>query len=139
MIDNRLSILALVACDASYRRELDFIARESLASSPDSAGRNEEPFPEHLLLRMKDTGFMIGAGSAAEVRFPGWKLSAVVADSATGFQALVYQNVGTNEALVALTGTNGPNGQDWYANAHLGQTQWTEDCTSPVIPRHPVS
>lgn len=46
----------------------------------------------------------------------------------TGFGFIAYRNEQTNEVIVALRGTDGPNPQDWVANSqHLGWNQWDTD------------
>jgi hypothetical protein len=46
----------------------------------------------------------------------------------TGFGFVAYRNQQTNEVIVALRGTDGPNPQDWVANSqYLGWNQWNSD------------
>lgn len=46
-------------------------------------------------------------------------------DNTTGFKAIAFRNVETNEVILAFGGTDGVNFQDWAANVeHLGWNQW---------------
>ncbi len=51
----------------------------------------------------------------------------VFANENTGFSAVIFRNGGTSEVIVALTGSNSLDAQDWWANLNLGMTQWSNE------------
>jgi hypothetical protein len=49
-------------------------------------------------------------------------------DPNTGFGYIAYRNAQSNEIIIAMRGTDGPNPQDWVANSqYLGWNQWNVD------------
>lgn len=98
---NDLAKLALLASDASY-------FKTDLRGS--------------ALAALLDTTY----GVAPKYSVPsGYFAVAQGVDPNTGFGFIAYQNEQTNEVIVALRGTDGPNPQDWVANSqYLGWNQW---------------
>ena len=48
-----------------------------------------------------------------------------VANQATGFKCVIYQNLETHELIVAMAGTDGTDIKDWWSNVtHYGWNQW---------------
>src|SRR4051794_20591528 len=50
----------------------------------------------------------------------GWETLTLVPDELTGFSAGVFQHIGTNEIVIAYTGTNGVLGPDLIADIASG-------------------
>jgi Ca2+-binding RTX toxin-like protein len=63
-------------------------------------------------------------GGKTEVALGDWILENKQYDSTTGFSGLIFYSADRNEYMVALTGTNGPDSQDWYNNLNYSTTQW---------------
>lgn len=118
---NRLSVLGLVASDMSYWR-----------NAPDGVGL--KPYPDSN----PDVGFppdlaLIAGVPYSAGEFAGWTLIRRRDDASTGFGAAVFKNTTTNEYIVALEGTDGLNGQDWYNNLNYGKAQWTPENRDALI------
>ncbi|ULA65541.1 MAG: hypothetical protein LZF86_220002 [Nitrospira sp.] len=98
---NDLAKLTLLASDASY-------FKTDLTGS--------------VLAALPDTTY----GVAPQYSVPsGYVAVAQGVDPNTGFGFIAYQNQQTNEVIVAMRGTDGPNPQDWVANSqYLGWNQW---------------
>jgi hypothetical protein len=125
-IDNRLAVLALIACDDSYRSDWSF--GDMLQTHPDSKSVSGEvepdPIPKNLMQSAGLNPIFIEKGL---YRIQGWKVVDSVTDPSTGFGAVIYQNDSKSEAVVAFTGTNGltPQGlQGWFTDITLARTQW---------------
>jgi Ca2+-binding RTX toxin-like protein len=127
-IDNRLAVLALIACDDSYQSKWE--KGDPLLTYPDSKAINgvpePDPIPGHLMQRAGlEFTYLFRAGA---YRIGGWSVAESVTDPATGFGAVIFQNDAKTEAIVAFTGTNGltPQGlQGWYTDLTLARTQWS--------------
>ncbi len=103
---NDLAKLTLLASDASY----------FTSSHPVLSGSG--------LAALHDTAY----GIAPQYSVPsGFFEVKQRVDPNTGFGFIAYQNQQTNEVIIALRGTDGPNPQDWVANSqYLGWNQWIE-------------
>ena len=100
---NDLAKLTLVASDASYfTNSHPVLSGSALAALPDTS-----------------------YGVAPQYSVPsGFFEVAQGVDPNTGFGFIAYQNELTNEVIVAMRGTDGPNPQDWVANSqYLGWNQ----------------
>ena len=104
---NDLAKLTLLASDASY-----FTSNHPVLSGS-------------ALAALLDTNYGIGPQYAVPTGF--YEVAQGV-DPDTGFGFIAYRNEQTNEVIVALRGTDGPNPQDWVANSqYLGWNQWDVD------------
>ena len=110
---NERSIIALVACDASYKPLANFTPDELLAVYPDSAQKDEAPLPESFVGKGLENWKFVRDERTLGFARPG-----------TGFSVVLFENDAKRESVVALTGTNGPDAQDWWTNLNLGMTQW---------------
>ncbi len=123
---NQLAVLNLIACDYSYNPNPAVpgsggIPGGLLATFPDSDGPEYVPPP--TLFGSVDLPYQ-QIGNAIVV--DGWRVAGAATDPATGFSFVVFQNAAKTDAIVAMTGTNGLNAQDWYSNLNLGKTQWND-------------
>ena len=110
---NHISMLSLVAADASYKRPSEFAPGEALALHRDSRPDAEFPIPPSFEgLGIEDWVF---------VRTPE---TLAFEDPGTGFAAVLFRSLSSNDLIVALSGTNGLDAQDWWTNLNLGMTQW---------------
>ncbi|MGH8611078.1 MAG: hypothetical protein ACREYF_03270, partial [Gammaproteobacteria bacterium] len=130
---NALSVLTLVASDASYKPKVQFGDLEALRSFPDNAPSDEHPFPSSLLANLpSDPLYANQLGPSATVNvieFPNWRYVDKIEDPGTGFGAVLYRSAvknedGKYEFILALEGTNGTDAKDWYANVDLAKTVW---------------
>jgi Ca2+-binding RTX toxin-like protein len=62
-----------------------------------------------------------------EVALGDWVLKDKIVDTTTGFSCLFLYSAEGNEYIVAMTGTNGPDAQDWYNNLNYSTTQWNSN------------
>ena len=104
---NGLAKLTLLASDASY---FDPLWHPIL--------------PGSALEALLDTAY----GVAPQYTVPAGFVEVVQdRDPSTGFGYIAYRNEQTNEVIVAMRGTDGPNPQDWVSNSqYLGWNQWSE-------------
>ena len=110
---NEVSLLALIACDASYARSS--VPGATLASYPDSQVELDYP----------PTAAFAGAGipwrwSDGVLELTEWTLIDRIEHSHTGFHAQFYRSNDDSRLIVAFTGTNGGNAQDWWTDINLG-------------------
>ena len=106
---NDLARLTLVASDASY-------GGTSLA-----VGAPLAPFPD-------SQGPEIPCLFEEEARGSGYRVVERFQHGPTGFKAVIFRNVTTNDVVVAFAGSDGTNLKDWWGNAfHYGWNQWTEN------------
>jgi hypothetical protein len=101
---NELSMLMLVACDQAYAGNALTVGEE-LAEYPDSRPEQSWPLPYSVA----GNGFVV----VESIEIPQ-----------TGFKCVIYKSVASNELIVALAGTDGPNAKDWGINLTLGWGQW---------------
>lgn len=126
ILPNQLAVLNLIACDYSYNPNPAVPGSGgalggSLASFPDSNAPEFVP-PVHLFANVG-----LGYQQVGDVvSIDGWRVAGADNDPATGFSFVVFQNADKTDAIIAMTGTNGPDAQDWYSNLNLGVTQWSE-------------
>jgi hypothetical protein len=113
---NRWALLGLVACDASYGRAF---ASSTLRTLPDS-----EPEVDFLAAETLAGAGLSGRRIGNVTEIEGWKSVETVSVPGTGFSATMYQSEDKSQAIVALSGTNGLDLQDWWANVNLGVSQW---------------
>ncbi|MBW7900200.1 MAG: hypothetical protein H3C26_01900 [Rhodocyclaceae bacterium] len=123
---NQLAVLNLIACDYSYNPNPALpgsggVPGGLLASFPDSDGPEFVP-PSHLFGKVGLAYQQVGNA----ISIDGWHVAGAGNDPATGFSFVVFQNADKTDAIVAMTGTNGPDAQDWYSNLSLGVTQWND-------------
>src|SRR5258706_2976529 len=134
---NELSVLALVASDASYRStpSTPTPGGTILRSWPDNKTVDEEfGFPINLLSSLSQSKpetvnsyFSDTSPSGREVivaQFPRWKLATEVKDDATGFGVSIYKLDGANEYIVAFRGTDGKDPKDWGQNLGYSAQAW---------------
>jgi hypothetical protein len=100
---NRVSILGLVASDASYRRKSKYTGITYLG-----------PFTDEDADEVKGPDFE--APSAFVNEASGFEYFDVVEDDETGFGAALFFKRAKGEVIVALRGTDGPSAQDWSEN-----------------------
>jgi hypothetical protein len=123
---NRVSLLALIANDASYVTDQSLSTLGGkLRTLPDSAAGDEFFVPQHLAAQVGAVNVPGAAAGVLEV--PDWELFGRIQNAATGFQVVVFRNLQTREVIAAFTGSNGPDSTDWYSNLFLGTNQWRED------------
>jgi hypothetical protein len=115
---NEASLLALIACDASYDRSRS--VGSILSSFPDSSPEVDLP-PISAFSSAGIDARMHGQ----TLQIDGWKMAARVDDQGTGFHAQIYQSDDKSKIIVAFSGTNGRDYQDWWTNANLGVVQWS--------------
>lgn len=105
---NELSKLTLVACDASYGGEKLNITQPlgEYLDGPDNG--------MHRLPYAIPSGFIVDRA---------------VEDPRTGFKFVAFRkrHFDSDEVIIAIGGTDGPNFQDWAANLKLGWDQWNRD------------
>jgi Ca2+-binding RTX toxin-like protein len=135
---NPLSILGLVASDASYFEEGQREIGDLLSSLPDSAPADEHGFPQSLWLSIDRAGnpftdnrVFVGTStthgiSATVINFPNWRVVSFIEGQGTGFGATIYRLGETSEYLVAMRGTDGPNATDWFQNLSFSSPAWIE-------------
>jgi hypothetical protein len=134
-IDNRLAVLALIACDNSYRS--NWSSGDPLRTNPDSKAIHgdlePDPIPEGL---MRGAGLDFTYFFKGAYRIEGWRVAASITNPETGFGAVLLQNDAKTEAIVAFTGTNGVSAQGlqgWYTDLTLARTQWNQDTRDAVL------
>lgn len=135
---NHLSILGLVASDASYYAEGGRAIGDLLRSLPDSDPAHEHGFPQSLWLSVERTGnpfidskVFVGeptprGASANVVEFPSWQVVSIVEGPGVGFGATIYRLGRTAEYLLAMRGTDGPDARDWFQNLSLSVPAWND-------------
>jgi hypothetical protein len=107
---NRLSKLALIASDQSYLY---------------GANGQIEVHIGDALAELRDTpSYDFKAPYAIA---PGFVVDEIGEQDDTGFKFVALRNNATNEVIVAMGGTDGPDMQDWAANMKLGWDQWDKD------------
>ena len=117
---NKWAILGLIACDASYQRTTIPIGQ------PLSEFFDSKPNRDFLSPEVVDRAGIDSYFSGGELVIPDFEAVKHITHPATGFGAVIYQSARTSrKAIVAFTGTNGPDGQDWWTNLNLGTNQWT--------------
>jgi hypothetical protein len=105
---------------------LNDLAKLALLASDTSYFDNQHPAPT-FLGSLDDTSYgqrtalySVPAGFTKAIEFND--------TTTTGFGFIAYRNEQTNEVIVALRGTDGPNPTDWVANSqYLGWNQWNVD------------
>lgn len=104
---NDLAKLTLLASDASY---FDLLRHPVLSGS--------------ALGPLLDTAY----GVVPQYTVPSGFVEVIQnRDPGTGFGYIAYRNMQTNEVIIAMRGTDGPNPQDWVSNSqYLGWNQWNE-------------
>jgi hypothetical protein len=102
---------------------LNDLAKLTLLASDASYFTNSHPvLSESALAALSDTSYGVGPQYSVP---SGFFEAAQEVDPNTGFGFIAYQNEQTNEVIVAMRGTDGPNPQDWVANSqYLGWNQW---------------
>jgi len=102
---------------------LNDLAKLTLLASDASYFTNNHPvLSGSALAALLDTSY--GVSPTYTVPSGFFEVRQVI-DTATGFGFIAYRNQQTNEVIIALRGTDGPNAQDWVANSqHLGWNQW---------------
>src|SRR5689334_6951995 len=106
---NELAKVDLVACDMSYGADKANVGiRTRLATYPDTTWGRECPYPVAS----------------------GWEVREKFNDPSSGFKALAFINLFSNEIVIAMGGTDGPNTRDWLSNSRLGWDQWTRNKAS---------
>lgn len=141
---NQISILALTASDSAYRESpgYPFVPGEPLMSFPDSKPQEEYQFPLQILgipaqsdtnspLYYEGKALLSTQGGLVEgVEFKNWSLVTKTQQNDTGVGLIIYrrdyEQAGKekSEYIIAVQGTDGRNGQDWYANIQLAKNQW---------------
>jgi pimeloyl-ACP methyl ester carboxylesterase len=119
---NTRSLIALVACDASYKSLAEFTVGEVLAPHRDSAEGEEVDAPPIF--------DQIGREQWKYLRDPDTPILAI---PGTGFSAVIFRKEGAPELIVALTGSNGWDSRDWWANLNLGMSQWRDERAGPTL------
>lgn len=105
---------------------LNDLAKLALLASDTSYFDNQHPAPT-LLSSLDDTSY---GQRTALYSVPAGFIKAIEFNdtTTTGFGFIAYRNAQTNDVIVALRGTDGPNPTDWVANSqHLGWNQWDVD------------
>lgn len=129
---NQVSLLGLVASDLAYK---EASSGEMLASFPDSRSDEEYSFPKAVPGLSQDPsastfGVWDDEDGIGVITFPNWKVVQTFRSDATGFGAVLLQGVYSlngdkrTDYIIAFRGTDGRDGQDWYANVQLGKNQW---------------
>jgi VCBS repeat-containing protein len=140
---NETSFLGLVASDAAYKVG-GFGPNTLLRTNPDNSSGEDYPFKPDILNRLDNIDASsplayepkkfqsVNGESLDGVEFQNWRQFASIEDEDTGFGAVIYRrgyeegSVLKAEYIVAFRGTDGRNGQDWYANIQLAKGQWVE-------------
>jgi hypothetical protein len=106
-----LSELALVASDSSYKGRLAIVG-ESLQPFNDTPQYGNPQAPFGLTSQFLTANYVVD------------RIFDEPSDK-TGFKAIAYKNLATNDIVLAFAGTDGLNGKDWWGNTfHYGWNQW---------------
>ena len=131
-----LSILGLVASDASYYIEGSRRTGDPLRSLPDSEPRDEHGFPDPLWMSILWYGDpLIGASNLTTaqtnhgalvdvIELSQWQVVRIVEGRELGFGATIYRLGDTSEYVVAMRGTDGPDSRDWLQNLSFSVPAW---------------
>jgi hypothetical protein len=123
-----LSILGLVASDASYYQEGSRNPGDPLRSLPDSEPRDEHGFPDPLWMSILWHGDpLVGTTSLTTehgtngalvdvVESAQWKVARIVEGRELGFGATIYRLGNRSEYLVAMRATDSPDRRDCFQN-----------------------
>ncbi len=133
---NPLSILGLVASDASYYLEGTRKRGDPLKSLPDSDPGEEYGFPQALWGSIPKLGdpftnntVVVDAltpkgGTTTTIEFPAWRVVDFVEGTPLGFGATIFRLGDRGEYLVAMRGTDGADPKDWVQDLGLSVSSW---------------